>query len=639
MIANGSGAGRSSGRRRPHRVATLATLVALAATVVAVPGAAAAQGNGPQRRPGPARNLSALSCNPVHATGCVLPFPSDVFARPDASSPTGVRLSVSDDVWPQAMRDQLPAEVAPSRIFGGHDGFSALGPILFEVDAPYDDASLPVDGGDALAVFDLTTGARIPIRAGLDVQARKHDPTTTVIRAWPVDRFDWGHRYVAVLTSALRHADGTAVPRAATFQAVLDGTAPQQWVAYHRPLLDALAGHGISRDDMVAVTGFTVRSQADATGAELALVDRARAEDHPVKDVRTLPLPDPFVAALVTGMVRLTDFRDPVTGGMRWDPEGGHDEWVPFILTIPRSAATTPAPVAAYSHGITVIKETALMFAGPNARRGIATIAIDHPQHGWRAPHEGGFVFELGRPSEIARQIALPIQSAIDFVSLVKAVRTSLAGLDVAPVTLATMWGAAGDGRPDLDPEHMVAEGTSMGGVLGLEFMAVEPRIQAAMFQVPGMGILDILTGSVIWHPLGLDGLIPVGATGTDVSAAIAACQFMIDPGDATNYASSLRPGERPLVVAYGGGDAIVPNYSTQRFIDLTGLPSVESPSGYAGGSGIFREPMKPGNPAVVGPLMHVSFADPDPWALANAWLDHLAELPGFGGATPVPVP
>lgn len=581
-----------------------------------------------------ADETGALACNPVHATGCVLPFPSDAFTRADATSSTGVRLSVSDDVWPESMRDQLPAEVAPSRIFDGHDGFSALGPILFEVDAPIDPATLPESGGDALVVFDAATGARVPMWAGLDAQAARHDRATTVIRAWPADRFDWGHRYVAVLTSALRHADGTTVPRSRTFQEVLDAEAAPEWVEYHRQLLDAAASNGIAEEAVVAITGFTVRSEQDAIGPEQALVERARADEHPVADVRAFPLGGPDFAALVTGRVRLTDFRDPVTGGMRWDPTGGRDEWVPFVLTLPRAAATAPVPVAVYSHGITTVKETMLLVAGSNARQGIATIAIDHPQHGWRGPQEGGYVFQLGRPSEIARLIALPIQSAVDFVSLVKAVRTSLADLDFAPTSLRTLVGAPGDGRPDLDPDRMIAEGTSMGGVLGLEFLALEPNLSAAMFQVAGIGILHILTGSVIWTPLGLDGVVPTGATGVDVAAAIAACQFMIDPGDATNYTSAIQADQRPLAVVYGEGDAIVPNYSSRRLIDLTHLPELDDASDYTGGSAIYRVPVLSGPRQVVGPLMHLSFVDARAWSVYLGWLDWvsrnvLAPAPG----------
>lgn len=603
--------------RAPTALVAIAAAAALTLSAIAAPAGA---------RSRVTSRTGALACNPVHGTGCVLPFPSDVFTRPDASSPTGLRLSVSDDVWPEEMRDQLPAEVAPSRIFDGHDGFSAMGPILFEVDAPIDPATLPESGGDALAVFDADSGVRIPMRVAIDAQAAKHDPGTTVVRAWPAGRFDWGRRYVAVLTSALRHVDGTAVPRSQTLQGMIDGTAAPRWVRYHRRLLDAAAHHGISTASVVAITGFTVRSENDAVGPQKALVERARADDHPVADVRALPLGGPDLAALVTGWVRLTDFRDPETGGMRWNPSGGREEWVPFMLTLPRAAAGAPVPVAVYSHAITVMKETMLLVAGPNAHQGIATIAIDHPQHGWRGPREGGYVFELGRPSEIARLIALPIQSAIDFVSLVKAVRTSLADLDVAPTSLGTLFGAHGDGRPDLDPSRMIVEGTSMGGVLGVEFLALEPNLAAGMFQVAGMGILHTLTGSVIWSPLGLDDVVPAGATGVDVAAAIAACQFMIDPGDATNYAASIRADRRPLAVVYGQGDAIVPNYSSERLVDLAHLPVIPSAADYTGGSAAYRVPTPPGLPLIVGPLMHMSFADPQAWSVYLRWLEWVSE-------------
>lgn len=614
--------GYASGAGCKRTVARVFGAIAVAAALVM--GLNASPAGARARRPPPVgpRAESALACNPVHATGCVLPFPSDVFADADPASPTGVRLSVSDDVWPAAMRDQLPAEVAPSRIFGGHDGFSAMGPVLFEVDAPIDPATLPDSGGDTLAVYDTTTGGRIPMHVALDKQVAERDPMRPVVRAWPVGRFEWGHHYVAVLTSALRHGDGSAVPRSDAFQSVLDGSAAPRWISYHAPLLDFAAAQGIARDAVVAITGFTVRSEQDATGAEGSLIARARADDHPVRNVRALPMGGPDLAALVAGEIRLTDFRDPVTGGMRWDPSGGHDEWVPFMLMLPRSAASSPAPVAIYSHGITTIKETMLLVAGPNAQRGIATIAIDHPQHGWRGVHEGGYIYQLGRPAEIARLIAIPIQSAVDFVSLVKAVRTSLADLDIAPTSVATLFGSPGDGRPDLDPERMVVEGTSMGGVLGLELLAVEPHLRAAMFQVPGMGIMNTLTGSVIWKPLGLDGVIPEGATGVDVAAAIAACQFMLDPGDAGNYTAAIQADDRPLAVVYGEGDAIVPNYSTERLIDLTHLPVAASPSDYEGGSGVYRVPMAPGPPLVVGPLMHMSFSDPGAWSVFTRWLD-----------------
>jgi hypothetical protein len=49
--------------------------------------------------------------------------------------------------------------------FGGADGLSALGPVVFELDRPVDPASVTADGGRVLAVHDADTGERQPTRA------------------------------------------------------------------------------------------------------------------------------------------------------------------------------------------------------------------------------------------------------------------------------------------------------------------------------------------------------------------------------------------------------------------------------------------------------------------------------------------
>jgi len=570
----------------------------------------------------------ALSCNPAHLTSCVLPYPSDAFARPDSSTATGVRLAVSDDVWPQEFRAQLPPSLAPSMIFDGHDGFSANGPILFEMPGPIDPESLPPDGGDALVVYDMTSGQRVPMLVEVDHQAATHNPAATVLRAWPATRFPWGHHFVAALTTSLRMADGSAPGPIGGFAAILDGTAPARWTRYHRPLLAALTSMGHARESLVSVTGFTVRSEADATGRELARVERARSDDHPVSGLRVIPMTGE-IAALVAGFVRITDFRDPEDAHMATDAAGGHEASVPFLFTVPRSSADRAAPVVVYSHGLTATKETFAGWTATNARRGMATIAIDHPQHGWRANPDKGLIQYVASPANAARLLSIPPESAIDFVSLVKAVKTSLANLDVAPFSWRTLLGVPADGRADLDPSHIVVEGTSMGGVLGLTFFGVEPALEAGHFQVPGVGIMHILTGSVVWNALGLDGIVPVGATGADMSAAIAACQFVIDEGDPVNFLGRAQAKDRPLVIEWGQGDSVVPNYSTRRLIALTGLPHLSSAAEYRGGSGEFMEPpLHPLPPPfdIVGHAMaHLSFEDPDPVRVMESWLDYVA--------------
>ena len=56
-------------------------------------------------------------CNPTSVGTCALPFPSNYWSNEDANSPTGLRLSISDDVISQEILAELPVQ----------DGFSPAG--------------------------------------------------------------------------------------------------------------------------------------------------------------------------------------------------------------------------------------------------------------------------------------------------------------------------------------------------------------------------------------------------------------------------------------------------------------------------------------------------------------------------------
>jgi len=607
MVRGGQGGFEVVGVRRLSAVLCL-VLVAFSVQPAAAPAAAASQ---PPER---------FRCNPLRTESCVLPFPSDTFSVPDAESQTGIRLNVEDDAWPEEFRSYLPASMTPSRIFNGHDGFSPAGPVLFEVDGPLDQATLPADGGSALVAYDLDSGTKVPLHVAVDEQAARFDATSTVLRAWPQSRFEFGHRYVAAVTNALRTSAGTPLKPTGAVAEVLGGSAGPQVESEIAPWLDALATHGYERSSLAAFTKFTVRSEDDAIGPEMRLADEVRKRDHAVSGIRVLPLPGQ-IAALVVGFVRITDFRDPTDGHMVFDPSAGRDTWVPFLLSLPRQSASGPARVAVYETGITTTKETQFFWAASNAARGIATISIDHPHHGWRALSEG-YVQNLASPANIGRLLSIVPQTSLDHLSLSTAVRTSLANLDVLPV--------GGDGHPDLDTDGLLLEGTSMGGVLGVTYLGLEPQFDAAMLQVPGIGIMHILTGSSIWGVLQLDSVMPpVHPDGADVAAAIAACQFLMDPGEPANFTQRLGLDRRPLTVVYGQGDGLVPNSATDRLVDLTGLTRIGSPSQYRGGPGIFMEqgfPAPwPGPLALIqGLIMHVSFLKPGSTQIQQTWLDAL---------------
>ncbi len=170
-------------------------------------------------------SLDALTCNPlgfgtVAASGggsCAVPWPSDLFR-----TAAGV-LEVPDSILDPATVAEYPASIAPSNVLNGSDGYPALSPVLFELDQPIDPATVPADGGNAFAVYDTSTGARVPIIVDLDPDAAVRGSPNTIIRAWPRVRFEFGHTYVAVITNSLGSA-GTPFARTPGVDEALGGT-------------------------------------------------------------------------------------------------------------------------------------------------------------------------------------------------------------------------------------------------------------------------------------------------------------------------------------------------------------------------------------------------------------------------------
>ena len=573
----------------------------------------------PSPPPGP------VSCNPVRLVTCGMPYPSDAFAVVDASSPTGVHLEVGDAILPPDVLAQLPRSVWPSAIYNAKTGFSAAGPVLFEVDRAADPATLPDDGGETVVVFDATTGERVPVLAALDDDAANRTPRGYVVRAWPRTRFAFGHRYVAALTNGLRSVDGGRYAPSPGFAAAISGDPARSPMAgTYAGVAAFLGARGIPASALVSAVSFTVRSEEEVTAPLLAMAAEAYRQDHPVRHLQIGPGVFPGIAATVTGQVRATDFRGP-EGNVAYRPgDTGTPEWLDFVMAVPESAAREPAPVALYGHGITAFKETYLAVAPFLAQDGVATIAVDQPNHGSRGAAEGGLLTDIMAPAHTPRMVGLVPQSSIDFVSLLKAVESSLAGLDVAPLNLLDPF--RGDGVPDLDTSRIFYAGTSMGGVLGAAFTAVAPHLDGAFLHVAGVGITHILTGSSVWKGLHFDHVAPENASGGVAAVAVAGIQQMVDVGDAVNFVHLWRQPPptltaRPVLLLYGRTDAVVPNFASEALARMGGLAPIDHDErrlpadGY--GSYLVDSPLQ-------GDLAHMSFLLPDAMDVQTAWVRRL---------------
>lgn len=499
---------------------------------------------------------------PAAVRSCALPYPSDQLTVADPTTPTGRRLSLPHDLIPAAAQDALGPGAKLADVQHGADGFSAVGPVIFELDRSVDPGSLPGDGGDVVRAFDVATGEPVSMRVELSFDALLRGGAGTIVMAWPMTRWEPGHTYVA------RLADGLTSPTGPPGRpSGMDGPVGS-FISSVRADLARIEGDRWS--NTVAATRFTVRSVESATADLDAMVATARRTDHPVRNLSTVP--PIFVSsgsALVSGEVLLTDFRDE-NGVAR--PQHAAKTWAPFLMALPAKAAGPDgAPVVVYGHGLMATKETLLVVAETNAARGFATIGIDVPNHGARQDGQGGFLLDITKAETLGRLASMPLQGEVDTVSLVEAITTHMSELDLAGSGPAG-W-MAPDGVADLDTSRVFYQGSSMGGVLGASSAAHLDELQGAYMQVPGSGIVDILYHSVLW-PL-FAGIIPSGLGAGDSAALQGVATLLLDRADNSYLLDRLRGADRPVFVQYGVGDWVVPNDHTQRLADLADLPLV----------------------------------------------------------------
>jgi hypothetical protein len=501
-------------------------------------------------------------CTSTAERSCALPFPSDEFTVPDPSTATGRRVVAPEGLFPDAVLGRLGPGASQADAFDGADGFSAVTPIIFEMGAAVVPGSVPADGGDVVAVFDVATGARVPLRVGVPADAARHGAPDTIVMAWPRARLEFGHTYVARVTDGVRAHTGGSAPRSA---GIARATDPR--VASLRADLARVEGDRWA--EVITATRFTVRSSDNATHELDVMAAAARSVDHPLRNLRVDP---PFLvqhaAAVVTGEVLLSDFRD--ADGVARATNVPTPGWERFVLVLPeRAAGPAGAPVVIYGHGITTSKESMIATASTNAKLGLATIGIDIPNHGDRQA-DGGYVLDIATSRQFGRLASMPLQGIIDQVSLLEAVQRHLGSVRfTAPASIER------PARPavPLDTGTVLYEGTSMGGVLGAAFVALSPELDGAFLQVPGAGIADIIMNSLIW-PLFM-GVVPAGASTGDAYALMGGASMLLDRSEASNVVERVRQNGTPLFVAYGVGDGVVPNVTTDRLISQLDLPLV----------------------------------------------------------------
>ncbi|MCU0270508.1 MAG: hypothetical protein MUF83_17935 [Acidimicrobiales bacterium] len=223
-------------------------------------------------------------CEVFDAGGCLLPFPSDHFTRPDDSTPTGLRVALDPASMP---RNAQGTPIDPTE-WNRNDGFSPGSPVVLVVPgvdlaatgAPgVTDIGRSLDDDSPVVIVDAETGERWPLWAELDAGADPAAGERQALLVRPARTFTDGHRYVVALRN-LRTADGSVIEASPAFTAYRDRLRTEvPELEARRPDLESvfatLADAGIARDDLYLAWDFTVASTENLTGRAVAMRDGA----------------------------------------------------------------------------------------------------------------------------------------------------------------------------------------------------------------------------------------------------------------------------------------------------------------------------------------------------------------------------
>ncbi len=543
----------------------------------------------------------AANCDFIASPGnplCLLPFPDDYYTVSDPSSPTGRRVSLNTAGMPaNAFGKHIDATP-----YNASDGFSPGASILLKVpgiDTVADvqaTGAVPVNhigqyrkGNAPVVVIDANTGRRWPIWTEIDSTAT--DPTNAVLEIHPAVNFASGHRYIVALRD-LRNAGGQKLEAPAAFRYYRDRVPSKQ------PLINARRGHyeaifsrlqssGIQRKDLYLAWDFTVASDQNNTGRELAMRNAAFAQlgdtnladgvpqgsspSFQVTSVETAPNPGQ-IARRVKGSFEVPCYLFPscaAGGTFQLDPSGApiqNGTWTAnFDCIVPESVVTGPAGAgrpSLYGHGL--FGDAGEVASSPqralSQEHGIVQCATD----------------EIGMSESDIPSVVAALQDISAFPTIPDRLQQGL--LDelflgramISPTGFTTDPAFHQDGTllsgPVLNTSHLYYNGNSQGGIMGGALTAVSPDFTRASLGVPAMNYSVLLPRSVdfdefaavlypsypveITHPLVLDLM-----------------QMLWDRGEPNGYASRMTDNPLPdtpphqVVMDVAFGDHQVTDY------------------------------------------------------------------------------
>jgi len=504
------------------------------------------------------------SCDEIGPARCLLPWPSNTYARVDDSTATGLRLDV--DVRALNTRDD-PASLTQA------DGFSRVSPLLAVFEAPLQEASLRAGIHLFLVQADHPNRLEeVPLRVET---LTNEDDDNTLLLADPMRVLEPNADYLVIVTDDLMRQDGVAIaPSRGTevaLRLVEPASADEAAIAgYHAPSADYLAELSVDPTTVLRVWDFTTRSAENAR-APLAHM-RAEAIAAPVTAVieRMEMSTDPSIAMTVVGRLEgLPTWLDGSTGYVA-GPDGLPAEQgttgAPFRVLVP--AGTEDYRFVMYGHG-TGGNELDNAFDADLASRGIAKVNIRF--QGWTDADVLLTFSNLQQMAAGSFAAASFLAESIAHGAAIQRAMTGVIGDAIAAEMIDGMPNPAAGRRPTGRPMWV---GGSLGGTTGVIYAAADPEIHYAVVNVPGAA-----WAQWVWHSVTFEliqGLLGLRYSDiVDLATALTIGQINLDMSDGASWVDLLEDNPTAFLVQESIGDPVLPNPGTEMVAVATGAAHV----------------------------------------------------------------
>lgn len=543
------------------------------------------------------------------------PFPSDRLTVADFTQATFRRVNL-----PKPDCAVRPSDCADIDVINTLDGFSTQPRMTVRFSGDIDPASATSDSIFLVNLGDTQSGAGVGTRVGINQVV--WEPATRTL-SFESDALLAEHsRYLLVVTTALRDAEGKRIKPAAEARAlgaprIGDGETAAALREASRWHAGAIAGASVFTTQSIsadlakimraikqstpAPASFDVGTSAAgpvravfARSSVLGIQWARQVGTAPTFSTSFLPTPALDVVAGAVGRIAYGRFASPdyetaakvipPTGTLSGTPQPQGSNLLSFQLFLP--AGPRPAagwPVAIFGHGFTDSMYGApVAVASVLASRGIASISIQVVGHGGGPLGTLTVLRNDGPPVVIpagGRGIDQDGNGTIDSTEGVNAAppRTIVGSRDGLRQTVVDLMQLVrqievgmdvdGDGSADLDANRIYYAGQSFGGIYGTILLGVEPAIKAGVPNVPGGSIAEVARLGA-FRPL----------TGILLATRLPSLINVADPsGIAFNENIPLR-NLPPLVNTVPGAAAIAELLDRNEWVQQTGNPVSYAP-------------------------------------------------------------